>query len=1748
MKITITSALSNLRFRQSMAMCPPESETSPGDWGSSQAEKAQRGDLLFVFKPFIHPEELDDGIELDGIAFVFREDAGYAMSYYMDEKTFEMGFLEGVLSAKATEATDAGQYFAYCAAHLTRQADEEAMKRLSNMHKWPGSGQRDNVKDGLPDPLYFYLTTLSVAVDPTLARSPIPIVELVTSLVSPNTLPAFSKSPKLSEFMTLYVKQAGAKGAEPAPAPSASEAQSFSLRDLFSDGSPAAPAPEPPKPAAPNSLRDLFSDEPVAKPAPAPQSNSLRDLFSDGAAPAAPAAPEPAKAAVNPIRDLFAPTSKPAPPAQSLPPVQKTLSLESLFADDSSPIRPAEQSKPTRSGGLFSGGGLFASPPEDDTSSINKLFSSDPEPQAPPAASAPVQPQVSAPVPVPSPAPIHAPAMAQAAQISEAPDRMTKVDAILAQLDSPGPQAPPQPVPTTLDQILAGTNPSATKAPPNGGSSLDSILAGLSGNSAPAAPPVPAPTPADPAGKIDPRKRFRDHSVFTEGDTDGMDDLIPMRSSRSVAIPQAPQKADAAGVNGFLSDLQRELSTSNAPESTAKSGTAHLDASTLNDFLADLKQEVTLPGLTGAPAQPAAQPEPEPEPVAEAPQPKSNLDASTLNDFLSELREEVSLANLAAEAAANPAPQGVPGQNAESPRPNAMAARQAYNDLDFESLITAAQQPADEAEQEAAAVPPPEPVAHFAAEGPPRAPLTLESLFSTPEQDEEQQTHSAEESLLQPEAVYSVQQSPEPGAEANSDMEQQTTDALQGEARVEESNSNEVREREEAPATADEANYLQHAQPAQDSAFDEQPGNASSSESEEEQEEESARYKPGAILFEEETSGSSEHAIPSVEPAQSAESYDEQEDQSSVTAEQVAQPAAEEMPQAGEQEPVADEVSAQSYDQVATPETSGEAEADLREPYAEPVQDASTQEESGDREPVAQSDDSNIQPEQHYSDWIPEAEPAVSEAVEHEPAQQADEATSTSAGDVNSVEHNGEVSLQSRETEDDRSGESLQNAEEEHAESAPEESLPEPINDAEPADGQNRQEDFHLTESLDSDTDSHRHHERMESEEEAEVTTPEETPADRGFVEPEQIDSSEQNTESEVAEPVDTAGEQDSSATGDSPESELQSQTATEDSADESQVEPTIQEQEQELNALEAPGEIAHDDQRPSTEPADRQEAQHGGTEYESEQPEVTNDGEVPAENCNDQVVTAVDHQSAPESSAPSSHEDEKHGNSEVASVEQDQLEPSPASPGQEQSRAESLSARTPDHSTESPRSSQPEPPAASSPGETDTFEELSFKRLKSMSLNELLLKLEEQSRTARQRLNDILLTQQNEFERDAVLLCDDPTTTEVDLGSELKKRRDQLLDRLKETAQTGSASLRGKTAEAKENIQEQFTRGLAELHELATANREASLITDLQEAVASLEALLDERLQGLLSEQSDMLKRVSSEELQKFSTWADMRIPQMESALRGEIHDISAHSRAWLQHHTETTTAKLRLLYESELNRLVITRGQLAEELHHSINSAEIKIRESSEQVFATAILPAVARVRILLNQHARELRMETVKKLSKEIENTVTEFEPTLALGREAVTLIERNGLDLREQVHNEQRQLLEEQSTVVSQWFESKLAQLKSELSAETLGGSTDGRDERQARLERLVEEVKETAGTESTNSKSTFRESIESAFAELERKSTEVANKHTSEIASSVGTWQQRSEECIKNTNNRLEDLRKKIQNLHSQLIK
>ncbi|MBX9686058.1 MAG: hypothetical protein K2X27_05115, partial [Candidatus Obscuribacterales bacterium] len=281
-KITIPAQ----SLKKYLQVYAPDSAQSPDDWSAEETTRVKVGDIYTFFRPsrvLTSWSELSE-LEVAGVALVFREDAGFPMNYYVEDSAYEMSFIEGVFSTKASEAKEKQQALYFLHSSLSKALVGDSATALGGMHKWGGAGERSKAPQGLADPLYYFLTSLGLSIDASLAKDPLPVSEFVLSLWNPTALPAGTKAIAVDTAFSAVegtpLNLTDSSGSEAAPTNQAASAGA---------ANPAAPAAEPEKTDinfGSFSLSSLLDDwstpgAGAANPFDAPASNNLTAPSSD---------------------------------------------------------------------------------------------------------------------------------------------------------------------------------------------------------------------------------------------------------------------------------------------------------------------------------------------------------------------------------------------------------------------------------------------------------------------------------------------------------------------------------------------------------------------------------------------------------------------------------------------------------------------------------------------------------------------------------------------------------------------------------------------------------------------------------------------------------------------------------------------------------------------------------------------------------------------------------------------------------------------------------------------------------------------------------------------------------------------------------------------------------------------------------------------------------------------------------------------------------------------------------------------------------------------------------------------------------------------------------------------------------------------------------------------------------------------------------------------------------------------------
>lgn len=166
---------------------------SAEDWAAAETEHIAIGDVLFILQTTgsgqADPSKGIGGIGVSeqdrfssvGMILVFRQDAGYPMGFMVTATSYDIQFVETVLTAKADEARQANKGFYYLQARPAAQLNATQLTELSEMHKWGNSGSRSEAPQNLGDPARAFLQHIGVEFD---AQAPqvLPIEMLATAI------------------------------------------------------------------------------------------------------------------------------------------------------------------------------------------------------------------------------------------------------------------------------------------------------------------------------------------------------------------------------------------------------------------------------------------------------------------------------------------------------------------------------------------------------------------------------------------------------------------------------------------------------------------------------------------------------------------------------------------------------------------------------------------------------------------------------------------------------------------------------------------------------------------------------------------------------------------------------------------------------------------------------------------------------------------------------------------------------------------------------------------------------------------------------------------------------------------------------------------------------------------------------------------------------------------------------------------------------------------------------------------------------------------------------------------------------------------------------------------------------------------------------------------------------------------------------------------------------------------------------
>lgn len=472
---------------------------------------------------------------------------------------------------------------------------------------------------------------------------------------------------------------------------------------------------------------------------------------------------------------------------------------------------------------------------------------------------------------------------------------------------------------------------------------------------------------------------------------------------------------------------------------------------------------------------------------------------------------------------------------------------------------------------------------------------------------------------------------------------------------------------------------------------------------------------------------------------------------------------------------------------------------------------------------------------------------------------------------------------------------------------------------------------------------------------------------------------------------------------------------------------------------------------------------------------------------------------------------------------------PTPAEPEPEPKPAAATSAQA-EETAQSPTLAPP-------PSHTSTP-----KRIKPVPFSELMSKLAEQSQSSKQKLNEVLSAHRAAVEE----MVNNQAASVIDqsgIFATLRNRRDEILERLRESGETSALSLEQSIGAAKESVTNQIQQAREDIDLINPLEQHAAVFNDLQDALVSIEAVLRERLNSLVSEHEDRLQSALTQQLARFEQWDETNQKSSISSMKYE-----SFSDQWLtqclQNQFEDEVSKLRQVCELEVSKLTLAQTR-RDEVHNNLTEVQARITKNSQEVIAQVVQPAMAEIRSGTSQTARELRLEAINSLHSHVEETIAQLDPVLSLGREAVKLIEANGEEVQELV-SLFRESAEEQTNRVATHYADELNKLKS--SRALTSDSKVKPDSSQSVLKTLDLQTRESSARECIELEATFKDQVEKTLTTKGEQAEKQMAQLRSEITSITEEWKLTLERATLKNERRIDLVRKNIQTLQRQMLK
>ena len=1743
-------------LKDHMCIYLPDGRQSADDWAGAETAKVKIGEIYTVFHParvFAEGEDMSE-LRIAGLAIVFREDAGFPMTYFLEDSNFEMSFLEGVLSSKASEAREQGLAFYCLHSKLVKPLTKEISAGLNIMHKWGGAGERNKAKDGLSDPLFQFFTSFGADMDPALSHDPLPVPDAVLALWNPSALPPKSKAPKLGEFFVVP-QVASAPAAPAAPVNLTVGGAGVSLASLLGDdwmgNKPAESTPSAEASGSNNLLEKLASSLPGTPSEKAPASGpSLSDLISPLSTTAA---EKPVETASSSLSDLLGTT----------PPPAKAPSLEELLAAPKPPI-PAPSALSD----------LLSAPTKKETPSLDDLISA-PPPAAPAtpslgelisAPSSPSTPSLDDLIAAPPPSSQSTPSLddlisaskpfdsgaadpfSDSASVSSIPGsafgNLFGDDATAPSIESSAPSAPsladkdvalPMPKPTSLADLFKKPEPTAD---------LPIVTAATSTPAAeapPAASPVPSLSDLLTGMNSETKKDDSASQSPAPASTPSLSDLLSSPSSTSAAdlstSPSDPALASSAG-NSLSSLISGVPSTPPAASSPS-----------LSDLIAGKSE-----GTQAEAAKPSApslsdlisSPPPAPAPAPATTTPSSSVAGPSLADLLAPLPTAKEDAAASAQTSLSDlvsTPQSNAGQAPPTPSlsdltasSNAAPAANATSASDF-------------------GLPAPNPVV-----APPATPKASKPFVATTFND-----HDDAWDMLKSKPKETV-----PGLETADELMRQAQEA-------ESANKN-------APAPVNKT------VPLSDTSGLDVLEDLRSALAEE------IAASLALNLDDDEDEAQSPSASTGPVPIQ-AKAADEVADLKSALAEEIAASLSlnlgDEEDDAGSQAEAnklaaMDELA--SFTSLGKELASAASETQAAEAPKKQVDDGLIDMETllaESRLPSARSLAKEAEAkEANLADLAQtlEAEAAnvdalaaSTELIKEDAKVELQAINDTTAANNNPI---AESATDAQEPKVEAVLETAQVAEEPKAEAVletakvVEEPKVEAVLETAQVVEEPKAEAVLETAKVVEEPKAEAVLETAQAVEEPKAETVletaqavEEPKAETVLETAQAVEEPKAETVLETAPVVEEPKAEavlETAQVVEEPKAEAVLETAqvVEEPKAESVLETAQVVQAPKAEAVletapvvEEPKAEAVIETAPVVEEPKAESVLETAQVVEAPKAEAVIETakvvEEPKAEAAVEAEGAIEHLASEatveptlvlqETKAEAVPEPSKINETETAAV---------IAPADNAAKLEEPSVEAPKKSLIAASSSTNAVLAAVT---SDALEDPKGAGQKKLSLQGTLGKLEEQSGKAIVRLQEFKRAHEADCLNDEKLVREQREQFEKAAQDALLAFHDRNMAAMQALVNTGKEALQKFVSSAQSQISEHLPASIAELEKLAAVADISNVSAELESASSAFIELCRERLQSLDEEQTRKMNDISGGADANLKDWRDNQLKAFNDSfeqIRQRVEQHRVASLAALESGVRSLSEELARMKELDLRRLALLDSELRETLEESCNLAEMKLTRHCDMALAEQILPLLADLKSALAVKTREIRLAIADELEHNSQTSLADFEPVLVLGKEAVILIGSNVLELKEGIVENDKKELDYKVEDIGKYFDEQLESLTeyfNEVRKQLSEGSNSQEASYSKKLKQLSDGCKKKISETKKNTEAEIEKQNETALAAWSSKVDDLSVHQTSDFGVEIEAIRNHRRESLRKLQDKLNKLSGKVQTLQAQLI-